>query len=172
MGIATGIVTEIVTEKATEIVAEKATEKGTEIGTRIETGTGPGFFLRCLCGAGRCGPGRLVLVGLLLGLAGCVQTQTERGIPPTWRDAGAATFVRGESTEAEVLARLGPPSQVISHDGGQIFYYLHEVASTRGLILVLYNKNRTVTEYDRAIFFFDTEGRLLDFSISASDAGP
>jgi hypothetical protein len=113
-----------------------------------------------------------MLVCLLFCLPGCTQTQTERGIPPTWRNAGAATFVRGESTEAEVLARLGPPSQVISHDAGQIFYYLHETASTRGLILVLYNKSRTVTKYDRAIFFFDTDGLLLDFSLSASDADP
>ena len=109
---------------------------------------------------------------LCVGLQACTQTQTERGIPPTWRGVDDSVFAKGHSTEAEVLALLGPPSQVISHAAGQIFYYLHERASTRGLILLVYNKSRTVTEYDRAIFFFDSEGVLVDYALSEIDAAP
>jgi hypothetical protein len=80
-------------------------------------------------------------------------------------------LVIGETTKTEVMALLRPPSQVITHDRGVILYYLHEEARGRGMILVLYNSNETSTPYDRAIFFFDVQGRLLDYALSELDEG-
>jgi outer membrane protein assembly factor BamE (lipoprotein component of BamABCDE complex) len=118
---------------------------------------------------------RFATVLLLLCLAafqsGCTRTQTQRGIPPTWNDLSDAQLAVGKTEQREVLALLGPPSQVITHDRGQIFYYLHEEASSRGLILLLYNTSSTLTEYDRAIFFFDENGVLRDYSLSGNIAG-
>jgi outer membrane protein assembly factor BamE (lipoprotein component of BamABCDE complex) len=114
----------------------------------------------------RRGAGSAILALLLATqLGGCVRTVSERGVPPTWRSMSEDSLVRGETTRAELLALLGPPSQVITHGAGEIFYYLHEEASTRGLILVVYNTSETDTRYDRAIFFFDAQGVLQDYAV-------
>ena len=109
----------------------------------------------------------LFAVAIATALAGCTRTQSERGIAPTWRELPADAVSVGSSTKAEILALLGPPSQVITHANGEIFYYLHERAETRGLVLVVYNTSQTNTDYDRAIFFFDEEGVLSEYSLSA-----
>jgi hypothetical protein len=64
---------------------------------------------------------------------------------------------------------LGPPSQVITHADGEIFYYLHEQSESKGLILLVYNSSQTDTRYDRAIFFFDVNGVLRDYSLRGGD---
>ena len=104
-------------------------------------------------------------------LAGCSRTQSERGIEPLWRDLPASALVAGTTTKSELLALLGPPSQVITHENGEIFYYLHEKAQSEALILVVYNTSQSSTHYDRAIFFFDRGGVLEDYSMSAREPG-
>lgn len=108
-----------------------------------------------------------VLLATALCTAGCTRTTSQRGIEPVWRALPADALIVGQTTQSTVLELLGPPSQVITHDSGQIFYYLHELSTSRGLILVVYNKSETDTSYDRAIFFFDTDGLLVDYAISA-----
>lgn len=108
-----------------------------------------------------------LLAGLLLLFqAGCMRTVAERGVEPLWRVLPTGAFRPGVSNKADILARLGPPSQVITAGPGEIFYYLHEEARTRGLVLLFYNKSETETRYDRAIFFFDADGLLEEYSIS------
>ena len=60
--------------------------------------------------------------------------------------------------------RLGPPSQVISLDGETALYYLFERSEGEGLILLVYNRFRVDTHYDRAIFFFDANDVLTEYS--------
>jgi hypothetical protein len=104
--------------------------------------------------------------------AGCTRTTANRGVEPRWQSLTAGQLVRGVTTRADVLQRLGPPSQVITRPGGDILYYLYEEARTRGLVLIVYNRSESVTRYDRAIFFFDGEGYLEDYSLSdLGDAG-
>ncbi|HBO11483.1 MAG TPA: hypothetical protein DD491_01735, partial [Halieaceae bacterium] len=45
-----------------------------------------------------------------------------------------------------------------------VLYYLNEHAEGEGLLLVLYNRFEVDTRYDRAIFFFDADDRLTDYS--------
>ena len=45
-----------------------------------------------------------------------------------------------------------------------MLYYLNEHAEGEGLLLVLYNRFEVDTRYDRAIFFFDADDRLTDYS--------
>ncbi len=104
--------------------------------------------------------------------AGCTRTQSERGVQPLWRELPAGALRNGETTKSDVMGRLGPPSQVITHDNGEIFYYLHERAQTRSTVLIVYNTSETSTSYDRAIFFFDRDGVLLDYSLSAEEPAP
>jgi hypothetical protein len=108
---------------------------------------------------------------LMLSSIACTRTASERGVEPIWRALPADALAVGVTTQSEVLARLGPPSQVITGPGGDIFYYLHEQARTRGLILVVYNTSNTSTFYDRAIFFFDAGGLLRDYAMSEPDEG-
>ena len=65
---------------------------------------------------------------------------------------------------ASSIALLGPPSQVIALDDETALYYLYERSEGEGLILIVYNRMRIDTRYDRAVFFFDENDVLTDFA--------
>jgi outer membrane protein assembly factor BamE (lipoprotein component of BamABCDE complex) len=106
---------------------------------------------------------RILAVLLLLGIAGgCAQYDNKRGVEVEWQPEAVNALVRGKSTRADVLKLLGPPSQVISLDDETVLYYLFEYSKGDGLILIVYNKFKVDTQYDRAIFFFDENDVLTD----------
>lgn len=102
---------------------------------------------------------------------GCVSKNSRQGVENRWRAETAPVFKQGESTEHDVLAALGPPSQLINLGQKTVFYYLQEQKQTRSLILILYNQTREKITYDRAIFFFDQQGRLTEFATSDEKSG-
>jgi outer membrane protein assembly factor BamE (lipoprotein component of BamABCDE complex) len=106
-------------------------------------------------------------------LAACAQFDSKRGVEVSWQAATTDKLIKGESTRANVLALLGPPSQVIALDGETALYYLFEQSKGDGLILIVYNRMRIDTRYDRAIFFFDEQDVLTEYSthIYAPDEG-
>ncbi len=106
-------------------------------------------------------------------LGACAQFDSKRGVEVNWQAAVTDQLTRGESTRANVLALLGPPSQVIALDGETALYYLFEQSKGDGLILIVYNRMRIDTRYDRAIFFFDEHDVLTEYStrIYAADEG-
>ncbi len=97
-------------------------------------------------------------------LAGCVQFKNKRGVEVAWQADVVANLERGSSTRKDVLDALGPPSQIISLEEETVLYYLFEKAEGEGMILIVYNTIDIETRYDRAIFFFDEEDRLTDYS--------
>lgn len=99
-------------------------------------------------------------------LAGCITSSGRSGVENRWRAESAPRFIVGTTTRAEVLTALGPPSQLIRLDGGMCLYYLTEDTGETSIILVLFNSTWTKTRYDRAIFFFDEQGVLTEFSTS------
>lgn len=103
-------------------------------------------------------------------LSGCAQYENKRGVDVRWQESTLAQLTRGSSTRADVLKLLGPPSQVIALDDETVLYYLFEHARGDGLILVLYNRTEIETTYDRAIFFFDGNDVLTDFSTRVYDS--
>jgi hypothetical protein len=121
-------------------------------------GMGPALRFTCL------------VLGSLIAVGGCVSKNAQQGVETQWRGEKAPVFKQGETTEHDVLAALGPPSQLINLGNKTVFYYLQEQKRTRSLILILYNQTREKISYDRAIFFFDTQGRLTDFSTSNEQA--
>ncbi len=106
----------------------------------------------------------LLLLLAVLGLGGCVQYKARRGIEVAWQDQVVAGLTRGQSTRADVLALLGPPSQVIGLQGETVLYYLFEKAEGEGVVLIVYNTIDIGTLYDRAIFFFDENDVLTDYA--------
>lgn len=109
---------------------------------------------------------------LLIGvLSGCAQYENKRGVEVTWQDSVTGHLVRGHSTRKEVLALLGPPSQVISLEDETVLYYLFERSRGDGLILIVYNRMQIDTRYDRAVLFFDENDILTDFA-TRIDAEP
>jgi len=119
---------------------------------------------------------KALLIALLLGvglLGACAQFESKRGVEVNWQTAVTDKLTRGESTRANVLALLGPPSQVIALDGETALYYLFEQSQGDGLVLIVYNRMRIDTRYDRAIFFFDEKDILTEYStrIYAPDEG-
>ena len=106
----------------------------------------------------------LFLSGLMLAVGGCAQYENKRGVLEQWQDSSGQGFVRGQTTRQQVLEALGPPSQVIALGDETVLYYLFERSTGDGLILIVYNQFKVDTRYDRAIFFFDEDDRLTDFS--------
>lgn len=104
----------------------------------------------------------LALCAYLLG--GCAQYESKRGVDVNWQSMVTEKLVTGKTTRQEVLALLGPPSQVIALDNESVLYYLFEHSEGEGLILIVYNRMRIDTRYDRAIFFFDKHDVLTEFS--------
>ena len=104
---------------------------------------------------------------------GCAQYDNKRGVLQEVRPSDLAQFTSGETTRQDVLARLGPPSQVIALGDETVLYYLFERSRGNGLILIVYNRFTVDTRYDRAIFFFDNQDRLTDHAIhiGVEDAG-
>lgn len=111
---------------------------------------------------------RKSIAALLLAFAvlasGCAQYENKRGVLAKWQDSSGERFVPGETTRQDVLAALGPPSQLIALGDETVLYYLFERSQGDGLILIVYNQFKVDTRYDRAIFFFDANDRLTDFS--------
>jgi len=103
-------------------------------------------------------------------LQACAQYENKRGVDVRWQDSVTSQLTRGTSTRADVLSLLGPPSQVIALDGETALYYLFEHARGEGLILILYNRTTIETQYDRAIFFFDENDVLTEFSTRVYDS--
>lgn len=108
----------------------------------------------------------LILVAVLcaITLQACVQYESKRGVEVNWQSSVTQQLTRGESTRKDVLALLGPPSQVISLEEETVLYYLFERAKGSGIILILYNRMKIDTRYDRAIFFFDENDVLTEYS--------
>ena len=55
-------------------------------------------------------------------VSACAQYENRRGVDVKWQSAVTGTLVRGESTRADVLDLLGPPSQVISLDDETVLW--------------------------------------------------
>lgn len=104
---------------------------------------------------------------LLLALAlvtACAQYENKRGVDVNWQESVTNELEKGKSTRKDVMALLGPPSQLIALDEESVLYYLFEHSKGDGLILILYNRMRINTRYDRAVFFFDENDILTDYS--------
>ncbi len=101
---------------------------------------------------------------LVITLGGCAQYENRRGVEVSWQTQVTDTLVPGQTTRGDVLKQLGPPSQVISLGDETVLYYLFERSAGTGLILIVYNDFQVDTRYDRAVFFFDNEDKLTDYS--------
>lgn len=115
---------------------------------------------------------RLILIALLISvpLTACVQYEAKRGVEVKWQTAVTEELASGKSTRAEVMELLGPPSQVISLDDETALYYLFERTAGEGYILILYNRFTIDARYDRAVFFFDENDILQDYSTYVHDS--
>jgi len=111
-------------------------------------------------------PVLLAGLGTALLLAGCASRQSELGVKNLWRADNPVEFEREVTTQSDVMKVLGPPSQVIGLRDQTIFYYLREQLKSKALVLVIYNDTREKITYDRAIFFFNSDGVLQDYSFS------
>jgi len=108
----------------------------------------------------------LLCVVLIWMLAGCGITRQTQGVMNKWRDESLPPFEKGQTTQSEVIAQLGPPSQVIALNDGVVYYYMRELVISKGMYLIVYNWVRKQVSYDRAIFFFNSEGILTDYGYS------
>lgn len=105
----------------------------------------------------------LVLLSALL-LPSCAQYENKRGVLDHWQDSNTGQFTSGQTSRQQVMAALGPPSQVIALGEETVLYYLYEHSEGEGLILLVYNRFKVNTQYDRAIFFFDNDDFLTDYA--------
>lgn len=106
---------------------------------------------------------------LLVLLTSCAQYDNQRGVNVAWESDSTNTLVKGQTTRADVLAQLGPPSQIIALQNETVLYYLFEHTQATGLILGVYNRFDSKTGYDRAVFFFDKNDVLTDHASHVQD---
>lgn len=110
--------------------------------------------------------GRIAILFIALLIAGCASYGSVDGVDNLWREVSVDQFQKGITTQADVLDELGPPSQLINLDNQTVFYYLTQEISGNGQVFIVWNKVRASSKYDRAIFFFDTDGVLQEFAFS------
>jgi outer membrane protein assembly factor BamE (lipoprotein component of BamABCDE complex) len=101
-------------------------------------------------------------------LAGCASSGTKV------TDAQAAQFAKGQSTEADVVARLGPPTRISKlPDGAWRDIYSYSRAQPRAESFIPYvnllagGSDTTTTAVS---FRFGADGKLQDWSSTASTA--
>ena len=107
---------------------------------------------------------QLVVLCCAVFVASCARYGSQRGVEVTWEEGVLDRFQRGVTTRSEVMAALGPPSQLVNLGDESVLYYLNEDAQGEGLILILYNRFEINTRYDRAVFIFDADDRLSDYA--------
>lgn len=109
---------------------------------------------------------RFALVVLALTLGACASYTRMRGVENTWRDPSLPAPVVGQTTQAEVIDRYGPPSQIIGLKDQTVLYYLTERNKGQGTVLIVYNWLKEEVTYDRAVFFFAKDGVLENYGFS------
>lgn len=109
-----------------------------------------------------------ILVGcsLLIFFAGCTSDVGYSGVDNVWRSETVPVWEAGKTTEMDVIDALGPPSQLIGLEKETVYYYLRERRKGYGVFLLAYNWKNQDLVYDRAIFFFDNNGKLTKHSYS------
>lgn len=110
--------------------------------------------------------GRAGILCVAVLISGCASYGAVDGVENLWREVSIDQFEKGVTTQAEILEKLGPPSQLISLQDQTVFYYLTQEMSGKGQIFIIWNQVSAESKYDRAIFFFDTDGVLLEFAYS------
>ena len=81
-----------------------------------------------------------------------------------WQPEVTAQLIKGQSPREGILILLGPPSQLIALEDETVLYYLFERSKGDGMILIVYNRMKIRTRYDRAVFFFDENDTLRDYA--------
>ncbi len=111
----------------------------------------------------------MIIVSLALLITGCTSYGSVDGVSNLWREVPVDQFQKGVTKQSDVLEVLGPPSQLINLHDQTVFYYLTEHTSGQGKIFILWNQISAESEYDRAIFFFDTDGVLQELAYSKEE---
>lgn len=109
---------------------------------------------------------RMIIVSLALLITGCTSYGSVDGVSNLWREVPVDQFQKGVTKQSDVLELLGPPSQLINLHDQTVFYYLTQRSSGQGKIFIVWNQVSVENQYDRAIFFFDTEGVLQEVAYS------
>lgn len=108
----------------------------------------------------------IIAIVVLISLSGCFSSGEQKGVTNKWRDPSLPSIVKGHTTQSEILELFGPPSQIINLGDQSVFYYVLEKARGRGAFLLVFNWKEREVSYDRAIFFFDSDGVLTDYAYS------
>jgi outer membrane protein assembly factor BamE (lipoprotein component of BamABCDE complex) len=69
---------------------------------------------------------------VVLVTTGCAQISKKMGVENRWRDQNIV-LQEGVTTQQQVLAQLGPPSQLIALSEKTVFYYLFEETGSAAL---------------------------------------
>lgn len=100
----------------------------------------------------------------------CFSLSDQQGVDNLWREESKVENIEeGKTTQNEVIKLFGPPSQIIDLDSGSVFYYLLQEKKGKGMFLLLFNFKNEKVSYDRAIFFFDSEGILTNYGFSVEN---
>lgn len=112
----------------------------------------------------------LLVLSLYIFSTACFSLSDQQGVDNLWREESKVENIEeGKTTQNEIIKLFGPPSQIINLDSGSVFYYLLQEKKGKGMFLLLFNFKDEKVSYDRAIFFFDSEGILTDYGFSVEN---
>lgn len=98
-------------------------------------------------------------LGLVLGLVLLTGCSWNRGtIGDEFKSEDIASIKKGESTRADVAARLGAPDRVVQANGHEIFQYYRYDLKAKGLFLLLVNFSRFGIKSDDLYIFLNKDG--------------
>ncbi len=108
----------------------------------------------------------IIALGIAALIPGCITRSGEKGVDNLWRSPETPAWEVGTTTDQEVLEKLGPPSQIIGLENGNVYYYMQEISHGKAYYFLIWNRSDETVRYDRAIFFFDRKGVLTEFAYS------
>ncbi len=89
----------------------------------------------------------------LFALPGCFLTRSRTHFPLS--PEAVASLVPGTATAADVVARMGSPTEVVQLGYRSAYRYDYKLQKEASLFLLVLNLTGTESQEDRAWFFFD-----------------
>ena len=98
---------------------------------------------------------KLLPILLLLLSTGCYFSKTMEDRP--WGLESVSNIKAGETTKAEVLKLLGPPTEIVRLLESEAYVYRHAMEKQTGTFLILLNMRRVDRQYDAVTVIINRE---------------
>jgi hypothetical protein len=113
----------------------------------------------------------ILFIIVLLSVTGCALFGKNMEYQP-FDSSQLDKLIPGTTTAQEISGTFGAPSEVVKLSNGNAYIYQRAIAKGTGVWLILVSFGNYEKQYDRLVFFFDTNDILSHYGVSlnAGDA--